>query len=122
MSYGFGALNDYAERAHRIATVNGFHDEVPDFNGGYPVGTISLYRIDQKVGTAELGRMMVDPLSQGKGYGTEAVRLVCAAAESIGIREIRLNVQPHNLKAIRVFAACGFQPGGAMRGMVRRRA
>ena len=36
MSYGFGKLNDYAERVYKNAKAKGFHERTPIFGAGGP--------------------------------------------------------------------------------------
>jgi RimJ/RimL family protein N-acetyltransferase len=49
----------------------------------------------------------------GRGYGTEATRLVAEEAfESMGLSEIRLEVFNHNQRAIAAYSKVGFQVSG----------
>jgi RimJ/RimL family protein N-acetyltransferase len=58
----------------------------------------------------------------GKGYGTEATRLVAAEAfESLGLSEIRLEVFAYNQRAIAAYTRVGFQVTGEHVEWVSRR-
>src|SRR5579863_9354368 len=41
-----------------------------------PIGTITYFNIDSRVGQAEVGLGLGDKTSWGKGYGSEAIRVV----------------------------------------------
>lgn len=44
----------------------------------------------------------------GKGYGSEAIRLLIQKAKSLKISKIYLEVRPTNFRAIRAYEHCGF--------------
>ncbi len=83
--------------------------------GGYrPVGQIALYHVDRQARRGEFGRLMIGPPdAAGKGLATEATRaLLAAAPDRLGLAEIHLEVLARNARAIKVYAACGFQVVG----------
>jgi hypothetical protein len=58
----------------------------------------------------------------GKGYGTEATRLVMEEAfESLGLDEVRLEVFGHNVRAIATYERVGFEVTGEHVEWVPRR-
>lgn len=73
------------------------------------IGNIKLEPIDFRGGKATLGLMVGDKGSWGKGYGSEAVRLLADYAQkSLGIKEIDLCVKTGNKAAIKVYKKAGF--------------
>ena len=48
--------------------------------------------------------------ARGRGIGTEATRLACRYGfETMGLREIELDVHPGNTPAIKAYLAAGFE-------------
>lgn len=76
-----------------------------------PVGYCSLY--DVKDGRAEISVLIGDRDKQGKGYGKEALRLLCDAAfKEFGLKEIFARVDENNAPSLRMFDGCGFHRAG----------
>src|SRR5215207_4121369 len=79
------------------------------------VGTTALTdRIRGRDGASALFRIVIGEKDVwGKGYGTEATRLMAEEAfESMGLSEIRLEVFNHNLRAIAAYSRVGFEVTG----------
>lgn len=75
--------------------------------GGEPVAQVSLYDIAD--GSAEFGRLLVDPQARGRGAGLLASALcVQAADEVLELRSLHLEVKSHNDAAIRIYERLGF--------------
>lgn len=81
-----------------------------DLENAPPVGQISLYDINWKLGKAEFGRLMIgELLAKGKGYAKEATRLLVEQGFSaMGLKEIYLEVKLDNQSAISVYRSVGF--------------
>lgn len=85
-----------------------------------PIGQFAIYNLDRVNQRAEVGRILLDPSSQGKGYATEAlIGLVQIAEIDLSCNCIWLEVKSENSKAIRVYEACGFTPVNDDSGYVR---
>jgi RimJ/RimL family protein N-acetyltransferase len=86
-----------------------------------PIGQVALYNVDWSAGTAEFGRLMIgQPEAAGRGLAREATAAACALAlDQLGLREVYLEVIPENLRAIRVYEACGFEVTGHTEKVVR---
>ena len=57
----------------------------------------------------------------GKGYGSEAMRLVlCYAFHELNLQRVSLDVFSYNPRAIRSYEKCGFVVEGRARGMLNR--
>lgn len=48
----------------------------------------------------------------GKGYGTEAIKLLLNKAKEFNINKIFLEVRPENKRAIKAYGKCGFVKSG----------
>src|SRR5215213_11937060 len=79
------------------------------------IGTTALTdRIRSRDGVSALFRIVIGEKDLwGRGYGTEATRLMAEEAfDSMGLSEIRLEVFNHNQRAIAAYSRVGFQVSG----------
>jgi RimJ/RimL family protein N-acetyltransferase len=84
------------------------------------IGNTSLIDIDFHNGTAEFGILIGEPDVWGKGYGTEATRLMLSYAfDVLGLYNVQLQVFANNRRAVRAYERAGFQRVGARRGAKR---
>lgn len=84
------------------------------------LGQVSLMMIDHAAQRAELAIVMA-PDSAGKGYGSEAIRLIVEFAfTQLNLRRIYLQVHADNERAIHVYQKCGFVEEGRLREHVFR--
>lgn len=80
------------------------------------IGVIRLIGIDLAHGRAELTIVIGDKGAWGRGYGTEAVRLMLRCAfERMGLRRVELITDADNERAIRSYERCGFVKEGVLR-------
>jgi len=81
-----------------------------------PIGTCRLGEIDHRNGTAGFGIMIGEPECRGKGYGTEATRLVLDYAfTALGLHNVMLTVAEFNLAGRRTYEKVGFREIGRRR-------
>src|SRR5215203_3890285 len=88
------------------------------------VGTTALTdRVNARNRVSAIFRIVIGEKDVwGKGYGTEATRLVAEEAfNSMGLSEIRLEVFNHNLRAIAAYSKVGFEVTGEHVEWVPRR-
>jgi RimJ/RimL family protein N-acetyltransferase len=88
------------------------------------VGTTALTdRVSGRDGVSALFRIVIGEKDLwGRGYGTEATRLIAEEAfDSMGLSEIRLEVFNHNLRAIAAYSRVGFEVTGEHVEWVPRR-
>lgn len=79
------------------------------------VGLVQLVAINRVYRNAEL-RIRLAPDQLGKGYGTEATRLLCAHGfDDLNLHRIYLHVRAKNPRAIRCYEKVGFQVEGTLR-------
>ncbi len=78
-----------------------------------PIGTMHLRAIDYRNRTAAFGLMIGDPASRGKGYGTEATRLMLDYAfTALGLHSVMLTYYAFNLAGQRAYEKAGFRVFG----------
>jgi RimJ/RimL family protein N-acetyltransferase len=83
--------------------------------GAY-IGNCGLHDIDPVNRHAELGIVIGDRAFLGKGFGREAVHLLCAHAfRTLNLHKVALHVSAPNERAIRAYTAVGFKPEGRLR-------
>ena len=89
--------------------------------GGDLVGRCGLTRVDWKNRLGEIGMMIGAPY-RGRGYGTEALGLLCDFAFSeMNLHKLKVSVFAFNAAAIRCYEKNGFQREGLLRGEIFRR-
>ncbi len=81
-----------------------------------PMGLVLLTDIDARTASAQLNIVIGEAEQWGKGYGREAVgTLLNYAFQQMNLHRVWLRVAEYNQRAIRCYAACGFQTEGRMR-------
>jgi len=86
-----------------------------------PIGNVGLHQIDHFNRTAIFGIVIGEKDCWGKGYGTEATRLLLDYAfTALGLHNVILHVFAHNQRAIRTYQRAGFREIGRRREAHRR--
>lgn len=81
-----------------------------------PVGGTNLHEIDYRHRTASFGIMVGAADCRGKGYGTEATRLMLDYAfTALGLHSVMLTVYAFNVAGQRAYAKAGFKEIGRRR-------
>jgi len=84
---------------------------------GQPIGVAGLRDIDERHRTAEYAITIGEGSARGKGYGTEATRLMLDYAfVARGLHSVLLDVAAYNPGAIRAYEKAGFQEIGRRHG------
>jgi diamine N-acetyltransferase len=84
--------------------------------GWRPIGNCALNEVDHRHGTAYLAILIGERDARGKGYGTEAVRLLLDFAfTALGLHNVQLGVDEANLAARRAYEKAGFKEIGRRR-------
>ncbi|HET6437577.1 MAG TPA: GNAT family protein [Anaeromyxobacter sp.] len=84
---------------------------------GRLVGLAGLHRLSDAERQAELGLLVRGPEERGKGFGVEAVRLLCRHGfESLELARIWLRVRADNAPALRAYERAGFRLERLLRG------
>jgi RimJ/RimL family protein N-acetyltransferase len=85
------------------------------------VGEIDLSGINWASGEAIVGIGIGDRNDWGKGYGTDAMRLILRFAfEELNLHRVFLNTFEYNPRAIRSYEKCGFKHEGRQRQVLNR--
>lgn len=85
------------------------------------LGATGLHRIDFKNRRAEFGIAVGDPAEWGKGYGTEATRLIVGYGfDTLNLNRIQLLVYEDNVRGIRAYERAGFRREGVLRQYLYR--
>ncbi|PFI75191.1 GNAT family N-acetyltransferase [Bacillus cereus] len=80
------------------------------------IGELSVLDIDEENQKAGLRISMVSLLLTGKGYGTEAIKLVLNFIfEQLKLNRLQLEVYSHNLRGIRAYEKVRFVKEGILR-------
>lgn len=84
-----------------------------ELDTGQPIGFAGLRDIDERHGTAEYAISIGDSAQRGKGYGTEATRLMLDYAFiARGLHSVLLDVAAYNPGGIRAYEKAGFREIG----------
>jgi RimJ/RimL family protein N-acetyltransferase len=80
------------------------------------IGLAGLHQIDSKDRHADFGLFIGEVSEWGKGYGTEATRLMVAYAfDTLNLHRVYLHVLGHHAAAIKSYRNVGFQQEGVLR-------
>ena len=90
--------------------------EIVPLEGGLPIGSCGLHRISSSNRSAELGIVIGDKSLWGKGYGREAMGILCRYGfDVLNLNRIGLNVYEYNSRGIRCYERVGFKHEGRRR-------
>jgi RimJ/RimL family protein N-acetyltransferase len=105
-------ITQWYER-HAGATQDSLVFTIVSRSDGQPVGNVALQDVDYRNRTAEFGIYIGDPTCRGRGYGSEATRMILTFAfRVLGLHNVMLRVYEYNLAAIRVYEKAGFREMG----------
>ncbi len=80
------------------------------------IGSIELRQFNAEARRCQVGMLIGDPAYRGRGYGTEALRLVCRFAfDEMGLERVFLDTFDFNTRAIRAYEKVGFVQEGRLR-------
>lgn len=80
------------------------------------IGQIDLFRIDWKNRSTELGIVIGIKEYHGKGYGTEAIKILQDFVfNRLNINRLQLEVHDFNERAYKCYLKCGFKEEGRLR-------
>lgn len=94
---------------------------IADRSSDLPVGVCGLYAINWICRRAEFRILIGDTGSHGRGFGTEAARLVLKYAfDKLNLETVYLGVNSENQRAIRSYEKAGFIREGVRRQIIFR--
>jgi RimJ/RimL family protein N-acetyltransferase len=80
------------------------------------IGAISFNAIDWQSRHASIGIVIGDKSLWGKGYGTDAMRIIMRLAfDKMNLHRLWLHVHDYNQRAIASYEKCGFKREGVLR-------
>ncbi|MDC7222749.1 MAG: GNAT family protein [Spirochaetales bacterium] len=98
---------------------NSVHLAIVKNDGDELLGNVSLMDLNRLNRTAEMGIFMGSRENLGRGYGTEAVQIICEYGFRIlGLQNIMLRVFSFNPRAMRAYEKAGFTPFGRRSGSI----
>ncbi|WP_256757579.1 GNAT family N-acetyltransferase [Cohnella sp. WQ 127256] len=109
-----------ATEAYLDAMLEGNSDSrgfvIADLSTEAYIGQVNLDSIDWKNRVARVGIVIGSSEQMGRGYGTEAMKLLISFAFlEMNLNRIELEVYDFNERAIRSYLACGFVQEGRLR-------
>lgn len=113
---------DWIERAARGQDPSEISLAICLADGDRHIGNCGLVGIERENRTATLGIFIGEEDCRGRGYGAEALRLLCRFAfDELDLRKIRLDVQAENAAAIKTYERLGFRQEGLLRAEIYRK-
>lgn len=83
---------------------------------GRYIGQMALANIDWKNRVAQIAIVIAEAEFRGKGYGTEAIRLLEEFAfDRMNLHRLELSVHDYNIAAYKCYRKCGFTEEGRKR-------
>ncbi len=80
------------------------------------IGVVGLHQLDPRNRHVQFGISIGEKSAWGKGYGTEATRLIVGYAfETLNLNRVYLHVHEYNERAVRVYEKAGFRMEGRLR-------
>lgn len=85
------------------------------------IGGCSINGVDWKNGVTSLGIFIGSSEHRGKGYGTDAMRVLMEFIfMQMNVNKIRLTVYSYNIPGIKCYEKCGFKVEGVLRREIFR--
>ena len=104
---------DWFERVVANQGRDGYHFAICRLEDDRPIGTIGLFEMDLRNGSAGLGISIGDPADTGQGYGSDAMRAIVGwAFDMLRLERIWLDVYAFNPRARVVYERLGLRPRG----------
>ena len=111
---GLGMVTDHYERFTTRADLAQF--TIYERASRRPIGITELQAIERENGTADFVIFIGEAELRGRGYGTEATRLMLDYAfATLGLRSVALRVYEYNLARLASYRRAGFRPIGRQR-------
>lgn len=107
--------NDFLNRAMRAAP-NAAYFVIADVKDESYIGQMDIFEINWKIRKGILGTVIGSESARGRGYGTEALKLLQDYAFGVlGLERLELDVYADNARAIRCYEKAGFSHEGTRR-------
>lgn len=118
--YSRKVLKSYLESAHRdIYEVKQLRLAICEASGGL-IGMIDLFDFDPRHLRAGIGVVIAEKKSRNKGYGEEAIRLICEYGfKVLGLHQLYASVGAGNEASLHLFGKLGFTETGRKKDWLR---
>lgn len=115
------AVKEWVEKELEEHQQDVFMFHIRTVDGDHLIGGVELDEVRWNHGETFVGIGIGDRAYWGKGYGTEAMRLILRFAfMELNLQRVSLNVFAYNPRAIRSYEKIGFVHEGRQRGVLRR--
>lgn len=106
-------IKQYLENAHKdIYEVKQLRLVISNYNDA-PLGMIDIFDFDFKNSRAGIGILIKDTEARGKGYGSEALKLLVSYCFThLGLHQLYCNISEENEVSIKLFKNEGFKQVG----------
>ena len=108
-------LEQEAAWYEQASTGDGIIFTIYEIATGRPIGNCDIQNLSVRNRRAEIGIVIGEPDARGKGYGTEAVRLLKSAFTALGLHNVVLQVDEASAAARRADEKAGFREIGRRR-------
>jgi RimJ/RimL family protein N-acetyltransferase len=99
-----------------VSTGDGIIFTIYELASGRPVGNCDIQNLNVRNRRAEVGIVIGEPEARGKGYGTEAMRLLADYAfNALNLHSLMLWTYEYNVAGQRCYAKVGFREIGRRR-------
>lgn len=112
--YSKATLKNYLSNAHLdIFEIKQLRLCICDLQSDVVMGFIDLFDFDPKNQRAGIGLVIQSPSDRGKGYGKEALQLLCSYAfTQLNLHQLYANILSDNEASIHLFESMGFERVG----------
>lgn len=119
--YSKKVLQLYLDNAHRdIFDVKQLRLVICRVGEDRPLGLIDLFDFDPQHKRAGMGIVIAQDKDRGKGYGAEAIQLLCNYAfQVLDLKQIFANILEENGQSIALFRQLGFEEVGVKKDWIR---
>lgn len=83
--------------------------KVVDVESNVIVGHCQFMRINHETSSASIGRLLINPVSRGRGYGSQMIQeMINYAKSELKVKDLLLRVFDFNTSAIKCYEKMGF--------------
>jgi len=114
-------IKDWLDKENSEESPNNFFFQIHDAENDRLIGFVGLQLVLWNHGDAWVGIGIGESDYWGKGYGTEAMKLILRYAfTELNLHRVTLGVFSYNPRAIRSYEKAGFKVEGRLRGEINR--
>ena len=119
--WSVGQTKEWLEKQQKADGFEGIEFMIRTLDGDKTIGFVGLDGISWHNGNSWVGIGIGDRQNWGKGYGTDAMRIIARYAfEELGLHRLTLNVFAYNTRAIHAYEKIGYQVEGRVPEAIHR--